>query len=621
MKIQRHGIQYNQQESKMAKQILNVGTSNNDKSGDTLRAGGLKIKANFEEIYAALAQDGSNISGGNVLKTGSYADLSNKPEFANIALSGSFDDLLDKPNFVTTTATPENLVGYEGQMAGNIAFDSNNLYVAINSYDGESLIWKTIPWGGGGTSQGYNYNHNQDPTSVGGFSLDNEDPSLATVAYISTSDIDGNDIHPFYQYIFDNNLNANLEIISRTNPANRALFKVIGSREMESGGIEYYEIDLEYIMHADAMTIGTGTWDLHFDFTGNNDSSSSSLVNGETTADLGEDGVLVVNNGIAVESNYQLYNSGNLVGRINNAVSDGGGLQLEGFVDFEIKVTQGEGQETAIYGFNSNGVIELPNSIVVDTSEANLEFRRLTNFNIEAESVVNIYTNTEGAGYQWQFGDNGLLSLPGEAGIYASEGEVIIGNGIGPGGIPAMPSSMVTVGGSDPLVIARANGTNNPTWIFKNDGTLRFPNNTHQTTAWSGGRVVDVPSSSAGSEGDLEGDLAFNNTHMYYCSSTYSSTPVTVSWSNVTNFIVNPNYIQADIANPSQLSGVLQVTNCAVNGVTGVTITIASVELVSGNTYKLFPVESGFESTYGNSELINVGLSIWKRVAWSGDTW
>jgi len=239
--------------------------------------------------------------------------------------------------------------------------------------------------------------------------------------------------------------------------------------------------------------------------------SSSSLFNGEYTADLGEDGVLSVNNGIVTESSYVLYNSGNISGRINNSVSDGGGLQIEGFSDLEIKVTQGEGEETAIFGFGSNGVIELP-----------------------------------------------------VGGDITMDGQSVLGGGV---------------------------------------------------------RTVEVPTSSAGSEGDQEGDLAFSNTHMYYCSSTYSATPITVSWSNVTNFITNPNYIQADIANPSELSGVLQVTNCAVDGVTGVTVTIASIEIISGNTYKLFPLESGFQSTYGDSELINVGLSIWKRVAWSEDTW
>ena len=64
----------------MAKQVLNVGTHNNDKSGDTLRAGGLKIKANFDEIYAALANDNINISGGNLNLTGNiYYNGSTEP--------------------------------------------------------------------------------------------------------------------------------------------------------------------------------------------------------------------------------------------------------------------------------------------------------------------------------------------------------------------------------------------------------------------------------------------------------------------------------------------------------------------------------------------------------------
>ena len=80
----------------MAKQVLNVGVRNNDKTGDTLRAGGLKIKANFDEIYTALANDGNNISGGNLLKSGSWNDLRDKPTYATVATSGSYDDLTDK---------------------------------------------------------------------------------------------------------------------------------------------------------------------------------------------------------------------------------------------------------------------------------------------------------------------------------------------------------------------------------------------------------------------------------------------------------------------------------------------------------------------------------------------
>jgi len=118
----------------MAKQILNVGTNNNDKTGDTLRAGGLKIKANFDEIYAALASNGINISGGNVLKTGDYQDLSNKPVFATVATSGDFYDLTDRPDLGIFVGAPANDMGSDGHVAGNMAFDNNFLYVCKDDY-------------------------------------------------------------------------------------------------------------------------------------------------------------------------------------------------------------------------------------------------------------------------------------------------------------------------------------------------------------------------------------------------------------------------------------------------------------------------------------------------------
>ena len=118
----------------MAKLVLNAGSANNDKTGDTLRAGALKIKANFEEIYAALANDGMNISGGNVLKTGDYQDLRNKPEFAVVATTGDFYDLSARPDIGIFVGVPGNSTGSEGHVAGNLAFDGNNLYVCREDY-------------------------------------------------------------------------------------------------------------------------------------------------------------------------------------------------------------------------------------------------------------------------------------------------------------------------------------------------------------------------------------------------------------------------------------------------------------------------------------------------------
>lgn len=59
----------------MAKQDLNIGTLANDGTGDTLRDGGTKVKANFDELYTALggntvqiAIPGSGVTNGQVLK-------------------------------------------------------------------------------------------------------------------------------------------------------------------------------------------------------------------------------------------------------------------------------------------------------------------------------------------------------------------------------------------------------------------------------------------------------------------------------------------------------------------------------------------------------------------------
>jgi hypothetical protein len=46
----------------MAKQTINIGSSANDGSGTTIRAGGDLINDNFNEIYTAFSSDGSNLS-------------------------------------------------------------------------------------------------------------------------------------------------------------------------------------------------------------------------------------------------------------------------------------------------------------------------------------------------------------------------------------------------------------------------------------------------------------------------------------------------------------------------------------------------------------------------------
>ena len=73
-------------------------------------------------------------------------------------------------------------------------------------------------------------------------------------------------------------------------------------------------------------------------------------------------------------------------------------------------VTFNRGGKT--WTFGSTGDLTLPNNAVIRTDGDNVEVGGVTNFNVEAAGVVNIYTN-DGA-HQWQFGDDGSLTVPGD---------------------------------------------------------------------------------------------------------------------------------------------------------------------------------------------------------------
>lgn len=89
----------------------------------------------------------------------------------------------------------------------------------------------------------------------------------------------------------------------------------------------------------------------------------------------------------------------------------------------------------------------------------------------------------------------------------------------------------ITLGGAMDMnsinfsVPASINPSNRYEWAFDASygfPLLRFPDNSLQSTAWSGGRVVEEPLASTGAEGDQERDLAFSNGYIYYCTADYT---------------------------------------------------------------------------------------------------
>lgn len=121
----------------------------------------------------------------------------------------------------------------------------------------------------------------------------------------------------------------------------------------------------------------------------------------------------------------------------------------------------------------------------------------------------------------WTFQQDGNLYFPGLGNNRIGESE---------------PGLVVS---SDASVVLQSNNNGeSDEWLFSANGIITFPDMTTQTTAWGGGRVVNVPLSSTGAVGDITGDIAFNASFFYYCTTDYtdglSNIWKRVAWSNDT---------------------------------------------------------------------------------------
>ena len=150
-------------------------------------------------------------------------------------------------------------------------------------------------------------------------------------------------------------------------------------------------------------------------------------------------------------------------------------------------------------------------------------------------------------------------------------------------------------------------------WYFGTNASVTFPDNTVQTTAWAGGRVSTVPGASIGAAGDKQGDIAFNGSYIYYCTqdfveASYSST-IVLTYSGTF-----PTIVKGSIPQPQ--AGWVLIHN-------GNTYTL-DANAIDGNPGEwVLSLSSSISVTIGDSVTVGPAsaANIWKRVAWSVDTW
>jgi hypothetical protein len=154
-------------------------------------------------------------------------------------------------------------------------------------------------------------------------------------------------------------------------------------------------------------------------------------------------------------------------------------------------------------------------------------------------------------------------------------------------------------------------------WSFIRSGEIYFPDLTVQATAWAGGRVVEAPLSSVGTEGDKQGDIAFTSDHLYYCVSDYTSNNVQYSTvlSNVTENDTQFIFSKDEGITEPDIGWIITVDPEGLN--------------LTGNITNVEDLATDWRVTWdGDAVSANVGITVvlassrtWKRVAWSNDIW
>ena len=122
----------------MAQQVINIGSTANDGTGDPLRTAFTKANQNFSELYAKGAA-GSNLdlSNNKIEATNTNGNIELTPNGAGKIVI--VDDVL----LINTSRTPS-AIGAAGDIKGSICLDASALYYCTGNYDGSTTIWKTL---------------------------------------------------------------------------------------------------------------------------------------------------------------------------------------------------------------------------------------------------------------------------------------------------------------------------------------------------------------------------------------------------------------------------------------------------------------------------------------------
>ncbi len=183
------------------------------------------------------------------------------------------------------------------------------------------------------------------------------------------------------------------------------------------------------------------------------------------------------------------------------------------------EITYGSNNEARIHSggntwtFGNDGKLTFPGTPRIDTSTNNFEVQAAEAINFEANTVVNIYTDAGNNAYQWQFGDDGNLTLPDTTGVLANVSITLEANDTGNiTGLSLIGDSNANLYAHGNVTIVSDSSNTTATWSFVNTGDIVLPNDVVIGDDGSNGMMLSVPTVTPGTYFDWTFDQSGNLT-------------------------------------------------------------------------------------------------------------
>ena len=396
----------------MAKQIINIGSAVNDKSGDPLRTAFQKVNANFTELYNTAAADATDR-----------------------LVNGTAQVVLDEIGMLTipgTIALPDGIITGNDNTDPGIVLGSSNKSVFVRTLSGVNMnIWKF------GTDGELSVPSLFPLTFTAVLDTAHMTPSVALTDAPWTMDVTFS--------IFEGGLVTEVEQI----------FPIVGNPGYVSGysftfteadhGIPGYRFDLEL---QDVVLPGGAGWTANIAVSAP-PALPASLTSPQALVLHGDTSVVIANgHGIHEEKfrfdgrNLILPGNGDIRDYLGNSVLGGG---TGNFTFTNNNITTDNGQDDIVlsiqgydasqptpnlvdfnWRFGANGTLTVPNGIYFEhayiTAEAGDQV-----FAGNTNTDLHIRTLTNSTLHDWQFGTDGNLTLPGKIKRNGSVAELDLG--------------------------------------------------------------------------------------------------------------------------------------------------------------------------------------------------